>query len=86
MKAVDLVPDVDDASVAAAAMVGRGASEELGVHLSAAWAAAYRSRIPQSVLLEFDSDGARFLFDLANEAGAACQRRPKTDPLVTVEN
>jgi hypothetical protein len=68
---VDLVPDVDDASVAAAAMAGRGGSEELGVHLSAAWAAAYRSRIPQSALLEFDSDGARFLFDLASEAGAA---------------
>ena len=71
MKAVDLVPDVDDASVAAASMAGRGGSEELSVYLSAAWAATYRSRIPQSALLEFNSDGARFLFDLASEAGAA---------------
>jgi hypothetical protein len=61
MKAVDLVPDVDDASVAAASMAGRGGSEELSVYLSAAWAAAYRSRIPQSALLEFDSDGASVL-------------------------
>jgi hypothetical protein len=34
-------------------------------------AAAYRSQIPQSALLEFDSDGARFLFDFASSIGAA---------------
>jgi hypothetical protein len=39
--------------------------EELGSQLAQAWAEAYWSRIPQSSLLEFDSDGARFLFDLA---------------------
>jgi hypothetical protein len=71
MNGVDLIPDVDYASVAAAVVAGRGGPEELGEHLSAAWAAAYRSRIPQNVLLEFDSDGARFLFDLASEVGAA---------------
>jgi hypothetical protein len=70
MNGVDLIPDLDYASVAAAMVAGRGGPEELGGRLSEAWAAAYRSQIPQSALLEFDSDGARFLFDLASEAGA----------------
>jgi hypothetical protein len=70
MKRVDLVPIVDYASVAAAVLARPDGREALGEHLSAAWAAAYRSHIRQSVLLEFDSDGARFL-DLASEAGAA---------------
>lgn len=67
---MDLLPEVDYASVAASVVAGRGGPEELGERLSEAWAAAYRSRIPQSALLEFDSDGARFLFDLASETGA----------------
>jgi len=71
MKRVNLIPDVDYASVTAATMAESGGPEELGGHLSAAWAAAYRCQVPQSVLLEFDSDGARFLFDLASEIGAA---------------
>ena len=71
MKCVDLVPDVDYAAVAAAASAQLDEPEALAEHLSAAWAAAYRSRIPQSFLLEFDSDGARFLFDLASSVGAA---------------
>jgi hypothetical protein len=70
MRGVGPVPDVDDASVAAAALAGHVGPEELGSHLSRAWAEAYRSRLPQSSLLEFDSDGARFLFDLASAAGA----------------
>lgn len=60
------MPDVDYASVAAAALAGPIRPEELGSQLSRAWAQAYRSRLPQSSLLEFDSDGARFLFDLAS--------------------
>src|SRR5215203_5378983 len=70
MRVVDLLPDVDYASVAAAALAGPIRPEELGSHLSRAWAQAYRSRLPQTSLLEFDSDGARFLFDLASAAGA----------------
>jgi len=70
MKRVDLIPDVDYAAVAAASAKLDG-PEELGEHLADAWAAAYRARIPECALLEFDSDGARFLFDLASEVGAA---------------
>jgi hypothetical protein len=70
MRVVDLIPDVDYASVAAAALAGPIRPEELGSHLSRAWAQAYLSRLPQSSLLEFDSDGARFLVDLASAAGA----------------
>jgi hypothetical protein len=68
---VNLAPDVDYASVAAAVIAGVGELDELGEQLSAAWAAAYRSQLPQSFLLEFDSDGARFLFDFASSVGAA---------------
>src|SRR4029453_6849283 len=75
---VDLMPDVDYASVAAAALAGPIKPEELGSHLSRAWAQAYRSRLPQSSLLEFDSDGARFLFDLASAAVA--ERADRTVP------
>ncbi len=70
MEPVDLVPDVDYAAVAAGALTGHVEPEELGEHLSRAWAEAYRSQIPHGSLLEFDSDGARFLFDLASAAGA----------------
>jgi hypothetical protein len=70
MGVVDLIPDVDHASVAAAALARQIRPEQLGSHLSRAWAQAYRSRLPQTSLLEFDSDGARFLFDLASAAGA----------------
>jgi hypothetical protein len=66
---VELVPGVDYAAVAAS-LAGPVGLEELGSHLSRAWAEAYRSRLPLSSLLEFDSDGARFLFDLASAAGA----------------
>ena len=66
---VDLVPDVDYAAVAAS-LAGPVGLEELGSHLSRAWAEAYRSRLPLSSLLELDSDGARFLFDLTSAAGA----------------
>jgi hypothetical protein len=71
MQRMDLVPDIDYASAAAAAFARPDEPENLGEHLSDAWAAVYRSQIPQCVLLEFDSDGARFLFDLASEAGAS---------------
>jgi hypothetical protein len=57
--------------MAAAVLAKRDRLEELGEFLSDAWAVAYRSRIPDSALLEFDSDGARFLFDLASSVGAA---------------
>jgi hypothetical protein len=70
---VDLIPDVDYGAVAAAGAAGAAGPPglpELGSHLSRAWAAAYRSRLPHSCLLEFDSDGARYLFDLASAAGA----------------
>jgi hypothetical protein len=67
---VDLVPDIDYAGVAAASAQSDG-PEALGERLTAAWATTYRSRIPDSALLEFDSDGARFLFDLASSVGAA---------------
>jgi hypothetical protein len=70
MQRMDLVPIVDYASVAAVALASQDGPEQLGKRLSDAWAAAYRSQIPHCVLLEFDSDGARFLFDLASEAGA----------------
>ncbi len=70
MRGVGLVPDVDYASVAAAALAGHVGPEELGSHLSRAWAEMYWSRVPHASLLEFDSDGARFLFDLASAAGA----------------
>jgi hypothetical protein len=40
---VDLIPDIDYASVAAAVLARPDGREELGEHLSAAWAAAYRS-------------------------------------------
>jgi hypothetical protein len=66
---VDLVPAIDYASVPAA-VVARRDPDELGAYLSRAWAAAYRSQLPESALLEFTSDGARFLFDLASEVGA----------------
>jgi hypothetical protein len=56
--------------VAATASAQADGPEALGEHLAAAWAAAYRSRIPRSMLLEFDSDGARFLFDLASDVAA----------------
>ena len=62
--------------MAAAALARHTRPEELGSQLSRAWAQAYRSRLPQSSLLEFDSDGARFLFDLASAAGA--QRADRT--------
>jgi hypothetical protein len=65
---MDLTPDVDYGPMAAAASAH---SDRLGEFLADAWAAAYRSRIPASALLEFDSDGARFLFDLASSVGAA---------------
>jgi hypothetical protein len=68
---MNFAPDVDYASVAAAVLAGGGEPDKLGEQLSAAWAAAYRSQIPQSALLEFDSDGARFLFDFASSVGAA---------------
>jgi hypothetical protein len=68
MGAVDLVPDVDYASVAAGALAGHVEPGELGRHLASAWAEAYSSQVPQSTLVEFDSDGARFLFDLASAA------------------
>jgi hypothetical protein len=68
---MNFAPDVDYAFVAAAVMAGGGEPDELGEQLSAAWTAAYRSQIPQSALLEFDSDGARFLFDFASSVGAA---------------
>jgi hypothetical protein len=65
-----LMPDVDyDAATGNAPGGGVGA-EELGQRLVQAWSAAYRSQIPRSSLLEFESDGATFLFDLASEAGA----------------
>jgi len=71
MEVVHLVPEVDYAYVAAAALTGCVGPEELGDHLSRAWAETYRSQIPHAFLLEFDSDGARFLFDLASAAGAS---------------
>lgn len=71
MKRVDLIPDVDYAAVAAAASAKPDGLEELGERLADTWAAAYRARIPHCALLEFDSDGARFLFDLASDVGAA---------------
>jgi hypothetical protein len=70
MEAVDLVPDVDYAFVGADALAGGVKPDELGRRLASVWAEAYSSQIPQSSLLEFDSDGARFLFDLASAAGA----------------
>ena len=71
MKRMDLTPDVDYASIATATLSRHDGPEELGEHLGELWAAAYRSQIPQNALLEFASDGARFLFDLASEVGAA---------------
>jgi hypothetical protein len=68
---VNLAPDVDYGSLAAAVMAGSGGPEELAECLADAWAAAYRSRVPRCALLEFDSDGARFLFDFASSVGAA---------------
>jgi hypothetical protein len=65
---MDLTPDVDYGRMVASASAH---SDRLGEFLADAWAAAYRSRIPDSALLEFDSDGARFLFDLASSVGAA---------------
>jgi hypothetical protein len=67
---VDLVPDLDYGPVAAAVLAGRCEPQELGNRLSSAWARMYRSQLPQSYLLEFDSDGARFLFDLASATGS----------------
>jgi hypothetical protein len=71
MMRVDLIPDVDYAAVAAMASANLDRPEELAEYLAEAWAAAYRSQTPQSALLEFDSDGARFLFDFASSVGAA---------------
>jgi hypothetical protein len=67
---LDLVPPVRYESLTANAPAEGVGPEELGSQLGQAWAEAYWSRIPQSSLLEFDSDGARFLFDLASAAGA----------------
>jgi hypothetical protein len=66
----DLVPEVHYGSLAANVPAEGLGPEELGSQLARVWAEAYTSRIPQSCLLEFDSDGARFLFDLASAAGA----------------
>lgn len=67
---MDFTPDIDYAAVAAAASAKSDGLEELGEQLADAWAAAYRAAIPQCALVEFDSDGARFLFDLASDVGA----------------
>src|SRR6266516_1000251 len=66
-----LVPDVDYDSVAAATTAGRMRPEALGRRLAVAWSEAYRSQVPRCLLLEFDADGATFLFDLASATGAA---------------
>jgi hypothetical protein len=71
MTHVDLIPDVDYTAVAAMALANLDGLEELAEHLADAWAAAYRARIPYCALVEFDSDGARFLFDFASSVGAA---------------
>jgi hypothetical protein len=65
-----LVPDVDYDTLRADALAGRIGPEALGRRLAAAWSTAYRSQIPHCSLVEFDSDGATFLFDLASAIGA----------------
>ncbi len=65
-----LVPDVDYGPVRTGALTGRIAPEELGGRLSLAWSESYRSQLPACSLLEFDSDDAKFLFDLASAVGA----------------
>lgn len=68
---MQLVPDVDYYSVVASGSADRAAaSRELGGLLSRLWSAEYRSQVPECSLLELDSDGATFLFDLASAAGA----------------
>jgi hypothetical protein len=66
-----LVPDVNYDAAAGNAPAGGVGAGELGQRLALAWSAAYRSQVPRCSLLEFESDGARFLFDLASEAAGA---------------
>lgn len=71
-----LVPDVDYSSVLAGLPAdSRMAPAELSRCLLQVWCEAYWAEIPQCSLQEFDSGGARFLFDLASEVNAKQEDR-----------
>lgn len=66
-----LVPDVDYSRMPAdLSAAERADPDAVGEWLAGAWTAAYRSQVPDSMLLEFQ-DVATFLFDQASAAGAA---------------
>lgn len=65
-----LVPDLDYGPGGAGVLAGGIAPAELGRRLSLAWSEAYRAQLPECSLLEFDADGATFLFDFASAIGA----------------
>jgi hypothetical protein len=66
---VQLTPDVDCLALVSGGLDGEPGREKLVARLSQAWCHAYRAQIPECSLMEFESDGATFLFDLASEAG-----------------
>jgi hypothetical protein len=67
---MELVPDVDYDRLIPDRLGEGSGSQELSGLLSRAWSQAYTSRLPECSLLEFDSDGATFLFDLASASAA----------------
>jgi hypothetical protein len=66
---IQLVPDLDYIPLTAGGLGGEADRDELAARLSQAWCYAYRAQIPECSLVEFESDGATFLFDLASAAG-----------------
>jgi hypothetical protein len=65
---VRLAPDVDYGRLPAdLPPLERADPDAVGEWLASAWSASYRSRVPGSLLLEFD-DVATFLFDQASDS------------------